>query len=114
MTPKTPAEQHLEVIEDAVRMAKTAAAAIKGDRRIKGEAIPLTPSRFNRLREAMAALAWRESATREDEIGLRMYRCASGAPIPICRCHRDRSGKRIHLEGAVRCFVPPNQQGIRQ
>ena len=27
MTPKTPAEQHLEVIEDAERMAKTVAAA---------------------------------------------------------------------------------------
>ena len=41
MTPKTPAEQHLEVIEHAERMAKTAAAAIKRDRRIKGGAIPL-------------------------------------------------------------------------
>ena len=69
MTPKTPAEQHLEVIEHAERTAKTA-AEIKRDRRIKSGVIPLPPSRFDRLREAMAALGWCDSATREDEIGL--------------------------------------------
>ena len=56
MTPKTPAEQHLEVIEDAERIAETIAAAIKRDRRINGGAIPLPPSRFDQLREAMVAL----------------------------------------------------------
>jgi hypothetical protein len=91
MMPKTPAEQHLEVIEDAERMAETIAAAIKRDRRIKGGAIPLTPSRFDRLREAMAALGWRDSATREDEIGLnpnvpvRFRRCDPDMPPPTLR-----------------------------
>jgi hypothetical protein len=88
MTPKTPAEQYLEVIEHAERMAKTVAAEIKRDRRIKSGVIPLPPSHFDRLREAMAALGWRDSATREDEIGLnpmvpvRFRRCDPDMPMP--------------------------------
>jgi hypothetical protein len=84
---KTLAEQHLEVIEEAERVAKSVAAYGVFKRLL----IPLPPAEFNRLREAIAALGWRDSATREDEIGLnpnlpvRFLRCNPDMPMPTPR-----------------------------